>query len=190
MGLTTSIGRHPGTGLGLHQTAVFLSAGPCAVEEDVQWAGGGPEGLLRTPQWPMHPLYIQQRDALVARLHSGVTVIEGATVDDLSDLYDEDGWLAGPSATRAPRGDRRVLFHHNDAMAMWEDGVLVGDEQIVNTLWAKNESEIPVLLGADGPAIVPDLNSHIGAWACGVAAGFKLTGDLPTGVTATPKSDG
>ena len=69
---------------------------------------------------------------------------------------------------------------------MWEDGVLVGAEQIVSTLWATNESKNPVSLGADGPSIVPDLKSHIGAWACGVAAGFKLTGDLPTGVTATP----
>jgi hypothetical protein len=156
--------------------------GSCGIEEDHQWAGGGSAGLLPTRGWPMHRDRIKERDVLIEGWAANVTVIENATVEDLEDLYDDDGWLAGPSATRASRGDHRVLFHHLDQIAMWEDGVLRGDEFIVNALWRVNESSEPVEVGAKGPWAVPDLSTHLGAFACGTAAGFQMTGDLPEGL--------
>jgi hypothetical protein len=73
---------------------------------------------------------------------------------------------------------------------MWKDGILNGDEFMVTTLRGMNESSESVELGAAGPWTVPDLSTHLGAFACGAAAGFQMTGDLPEGLEPSPDTVG
>jgi len=72
----------------------------------------------------------------------------------------------------------KVVYHHLNKTAMWEDAVLTGTEYMIEYLLdvtRYHRAEVPLTLL--GPYVQPSMWTHEGAIAAGLVAKYRMTGD-------------